>query len=465
VIVFAPANSAGTGLMRVSSAGGRPVPVTQATAAAEEHHAWPHFLPDGLHFLYTASIGICCPAPRPARIRIGSLDPAEAAATLFDAESSVTYASGHLLMGREGTLMAMPFDPETRQVTGDPFPLAEEVSSEGSRYVSVSASEETLVYGHASNLVTAQQLTWFDRSGRTVGTVGEPAVYADIALSPDQRRVAVSMGTPSNPGSPNQDIWVTDLTRNPAGELGLDETAPARQTFDPGIDGIPVWSPGSDSLVYSARRSGGSSLRLIRLDRKADEPLLEGPERSPIVGPSVTPTSWSSDGRYLAYSLAGDIWAIPMSGGERRPFPVVRGEAVETSGTFSPDVHWIAYASNEGGQFNVYVQPFPSGGKHQVSVGGGSQPVWRANGRELFYLAPDATLVAVPVVTSPAFATGSPQRLFSTRASMPTYGAPIPRFNVYSPTRDGQRFLVASPQPSSPAPLTVIVNWPQALKR
>ena len=193
-MVFAPANRSGTGLMRVSSAGGRPAAVTQADATADEHHAWPHFLPDGVHFIYTASTGICCPAPKPARIRIGSLHPGEAVTTLFDAESLVKNTEGHLLFGREGTLMALPFDPETRRPGGEAFPVAEDVSIEGSRYVSVSASENgTLVYGHASTLVTAQQLTWFDRMGRSMGTVGEPAVYSDIALSPDQRRIAVSV--------------------------------------------------------------------------------------------------------------------------------------------------------------------------------------------------------------------------------------------------------------------------------
>jgi Tol biopolymer transport system component len=455
VIVFAPSNQRGTRLMRVSSAGGQPMSVTRANVNDDEAHAWPHFLLDGRHFIYTASIGICCPPAKPARITVGSLDTSESAVPLFEAESSVSYAGGYLLFGRDRTLMALPFDAETRRITGEAFPIADDVSFEGSRYVSASPSESgTLVYGHGGTLPTAQQLTWFDRAGQIVGTVGDASVYADVALSPDERRIAAAVGSPSNPEIPNRDIWIIDIARN----------VTSRQTFDQGMDSRPVWSPEGARVVFSAFRAGKVSLRLTHLAGTGEETLLEGPPTtSPDASSGLTPTSWSSDGRYLAYSVMRDVWVLPMSG-DRKPFPVVRGPAFETSAVFSPDSRWIAYASDEGGQFNVYVQRFPSGeGKYQVSRGGGSQPQWRQDGQELFYLAPDATLMATPVMASRTFETGPPKRLFPTRAPMPGYGGPTPRFTLYAPVRDGSRFLVATPQPSAAAPMTVIVNWLSAM--
>jgi hypothetical protein len=217
VIVFVPATDAGTGILRVSGAGGVPAVVTKVdSATGETNHRWPHFLPDGRHFIYTASTGVCCPAAKPSTIRIGSLDSTEAVVTLFQTESSVSYASGHLVFARDDTLMVQPFDADALQPTGDPFPIAEHISIEGSRYAGTSVSQNgTLVYGHGDSFLAAWQLTWFDRAGRVVGTVGEPAQYVDIALSPDERRIAVVSGSPvpAIPAEPNRDVWIVDTAR------------------------------------------------------------------------------------------------------------------------------------------------------------------------------------------------------------------------------------------------------------
>ena len=208
VIVFAPSGigTVPAGLQRVSAGGGVPIAATTLDpSTGETHHRWPHFLPDGRHFLYTASTGTCCPPPQPAMVRIASLDAADATTTLFQAESSVAYASGHLVFARDDSLMAQPFNPETRQPMGEPFPLAERIAAEGSRYIGASISENgTLVYAHGGGS-TAMQLTWFDRSGRALGTLGDAAPYSSLWLSPDERRVAVALGS----GSPaNVDIWI-----------------------------------------------------------------------------------------------------------------------------------------------------------------------------------------------------------------------------------------------------------------
>jgi dipeptidyl aminopeptidase/acylaminoacyl peptidase len=379
-------------------------------------------------------------------IRIGSLDPADVPITLLQAESSVSYASGHLLFARNETLMAQPFDPEARQPKGDAFPLAEHVSSEGSRYVGASASENgTLVYAQGG-LQAAQQLTWFDRAGRILGTLGEAAPFINLALSPDERRVAVALET-GNPA--NLDIWIIDIARN----------VRSRLTFDPGTDGSPVWSPDGTRIAFEGSTSGKVSLRQKPINgTAADESLLEG------LG-SITPSGWSADGRFIVYTHAGlsatsDVWVLPLFG-DRKPFPVVQTGFTEASAVFSPDGRWIAYTSNEGGQSNVYVQPFPgAGGKYQVSRDGGNRPVWRADGKELFYLAADRTLMAIPIDTTSEFEAGVPTALF--RADVSTFN----NSQVYAVTKDGKRFLVnARPQQSSVAPLTVVVNWTASIQK
>ena len=456
IIVFSPSGigTGHSGLLRVSSGGGAPTAAsTIDQSTGETHHRWPHFLPDGRHFLYTASTGTCCPPSKPAMVRIGSLDPNEATITLFEAESSATYASGHLVFARDETLMAQPFDPATRQPRGEAFPLAQNVATEGSRYVAASVSENgTLVYA-LGGAQGALQLTWFDRAGRALGTVGDAAPYLNISLSPDERRVAVSMATGS---PPNFDIWIIDLARN----------VPLRLTFDPQPEASPVWSPDGSQVAYESARSEQTSIRHRLVNGAAgDEPLLED---SPLPGSrlqNTTPSDWSGDGRFLAYtqrtsSTTSDVWVLPLFG-DRKAFPLLQTGFVEVSGAFSPDGRWIAYTTNEAGQPNVYVQPFPgAGGKYQVSKDGGGHPVWRADGKELFYLGPDATLMAVPIDTTGQFDIGPAQALFLTGA---------PRFNtsrVYAVTKDGKRFLVnARPQPASGTPLTVVLNWTAAIQR
>jgi eukaryotic-like serine/threonine-protein kinase len=296
-------------------------------------------------------------------------------------------------------------------------------------------------------------LTWFDRAGSAIGTVGAAAPYLNVSLSPDERRVAVAMAS----GSPaNFDIWIIDLARS----------VPLRLTFNPLFETSPVWSPDGSQVAFESAQSGEASIRQRLVNGAAgDEPLLE---RSPVPGSrlqNATPTGWSPDGRFIAYtqrtsSTTSDVWVLPLTG-DRKPFPVLQTEFVETSAVFSPDGRWIAYTTNEAGQNNVYVQPFPGDqGKYQVSSDGGSHPVWRADGKELFYLSTDATLMAVPIDTTKLFDIGARQALFRTAA---------PRFQastVYTVARDGQRFLVnARPQQASGTPLTVVLNWTAEIQK
>ncbi|NOT27648.1 MAG: hypothetical protein HOP16_16295 [Acidobacteria bacterium] len=440
VILFAPGPSQ-TGLLRVSSTGGSPtVATTLDRTAGEDVHRWPHFLPDGRHFFYTAVTGPCCPASTPSAIRIGSLDRPGDDVTFLQAESSMSYASGHAIFAHGESLMARPFDLETRQLHGEAFPLAARVAREPSRYVGASVSENgTLVYGQAVP-DAARRLTWFDRTGRILGTLSEAAPYAGLALSPDDRRVAVTLETGSQD---NVDIWLIDIARN----------ITSRLTVDPGRDVSPVWSPDSKRIVFqSSRAQQPIAMRQTSSDGAgADELLLEGPRNF-----TMTPSGWSSDGQFIAYTTRGsNVWILPLLG-DKKPFAFAETPFIEASAVFSPDGPWIAYTSNEGGQIDVYVQSFPGpGAKAQVSRNGGTHPVWRADGRELFYLAADGTMMAVPVGAGRSFEAGPPRALFSSNAWRLTAN------QVYAVTTDGQRFLVTTtPQTSSgAAPLTVVLNW------
>ena len=466
VIVFAP-NTTGP-LQRVSGAGGVPMTVSSLdTAYGETSHRWPHFLPDGLHFLFTGTIGTCCPASKPARVRVGSLDWKDAP-TLLQVESASAFSSGHLFFVSEGTLMAQQFDPSARRLRGDAFPVAETVAGEGSRYASFSVSDSgTLVYARGA-LGTAARLVWFDRTGKALGTLGEAGTYGPLALSPDERRVAVGMQT----GSPaNRDVWTVDVTRGVSSRL----------TFDPTDEGFPIWSPDGARIVFSSLRQGEMGLRIMAASGALkDQPLLtvDGLTRVPV------PDDWSADGRFIIYETniqggigsggqigiglpGGDLWILPVPdaasarnasagiGDGRKPFPFVQAPGQQNRAVFAPDGHWIAYCSDESGVYQVYVQPFPpTGGRYQISRNGGAQPQWRGDGKELFFLAPDATVMSASIDTAHEFQASLPQPLFTAIGTV-TSGR-----RQYAVSRDGKRFLMVNPdRATTTSPLTVVVNW------
>jgi serine/threonine protein kinase/Tol biopolymer transport system component len=452
VIVFSP--DLGAPLQRVSSPGGVPVPVSALDAAyGETGHRWPHFLPDGHHFLFTGITGTCCPPSKPGRIQIGSLESKDTV-VLTQAESAAEYASGHVLFHRDGTLMAQPFDLRLLRPAGDSFPLSDRVAFEGSRYASFAISDTgVLVYSHgATSLQAAARLRWYDRTGKVLATLGDPGSYYNVALSPDERRVAVSLQSGS---PPNTDIWIIDASRG----------VRSRLTFDPTVETAPVWSPDNARVAFLAVRPGQSGVRVKPAAGTAkDEPLLTIAD---TVNPPI-PNDWSPDGRFIAYEMLNhdvgnraDVWILPLTG-DKKPFPFVEGPGAQTNPAFSPDGRWIAYSSDESGSDQVYVQPFPAtGGRFQVSKIAGTQPLWRADGKELFFLAA-GTIMAAAIDTTREFEAGEPQTLFAGIAagSSATASVAIVGRRQYAVTRDGKRFLMITPEGTSvDATLTVVVNW------
>jgi eukaryotic-like serine/threonine-protein kinase len=442
VIVFAP--NAGGELYRISAAGGPAAPITTLDATRNQTvHSWPHFLPDGRHFLYLAR----STQRENSAIYVGSIDSNDSK-FLVNADSSPAYAPpGYLLFLRERTLMAQSFDAGKLQLTGEPFPIAEQVGSNSANGRGFFAVSENGVLVYRSNVFADTQLAWFDRTGKQIAQVGTAGQITGLALSPDDRRVVVSRL--DNQG--NSDLWVIEQARE------------TRFTFDPANDASPVWSPDGNRIAFNSSRSGSIDLYLKPASGAGNEELLFKSNNP------KGPHDWSSDGRFILYGELDrktnvDLWVLPLFG-DHKSIPLLQTSFTETQGRFSPDGRWIAYVSNESGTFQVYVQSFPpSGGKWMISTNGGIQPRWRRDGKELFYLAADRKLMVVDVKEDAnKFEAGSPQALFEMHVSVGL--GPIGT-SSYEVTRDGQRFLVNTPgEESSPSPLTVVLNWTAGLKR
>jgi Tol biopolymer transport system component len=440
----------GGALMRVPAAGGTCSPLTTLDPSrGENYHSFPSFLPDGRHFLYHRMSS----APQNAGIYVGSLDakPEEQdsrqlLATPFGGRyvPPSDSAPGQLLFVREGTLMAQPFDAQRMELSGEAIPVAEQLGSFlNFAYISVSANG-VLVY--RSGATQDFQLTWFDRQGKALGTAGEQGQYSGVALSADGTRAAVTHVA-------DQDLWLTDLSRGTS----------TRFTFGPGRARNPVWSPDGSRLIFASSREGVYDLyQKPASGAKEEEIVLKS-------GDNKFPLSWSRDGHFLLYlavnrQTRNDLWVLPLDG-DRKPFPFLRTEFDETQGRFSPDARWIAYMSNESGRPEVYVRPFspPSaatpaetGGKWMVSKGGGNNPVWRGDGKDLMYVAPDGKVMAVELTANTAFQPGVPKALFQP----PAFGQPAD----YDGGRDRSLLVVPVGQ-STPPPFTVVLNWMAALKK
>jgi Tol biopolymer transport system component len=429
-------------IQRANASGGVCSPVTQAEPGVR--HRLPAFLPDGRHFLYlvqstdAGKTGLYVAAlNQPAGHRLLP-DPSSA---IF-APRRKGESHDHLLFQRENTLMAQPFQVETLQLAGDPFPVAPQLSrtSTPAQVAASAAGNGTLVYLAGSSRAEAQP-TWLDRNGKELGKVGPPGDQSGLALSPDQKSVAFARR------SSQQGLWLRELARD----------VETRFTLPPFL-GPPVWSPDGVRIAFS----GPKGLYVKSASGGPEQLLL--PSGNPI-----PPSDWSRDGKYLLYTeidprTRGDIRYLPLdpSGKPGAPVEFLKSEFNESQGQFSPDGHWVAYVSNESGQSEIYVRPFPSGGGlTKISSDGGVEPRWRGDGKELYYLGNrtrSRLLMAVSVQSRPGgpLQAGVPMALFELRSFII-----LTENNLfsYSPSADGRRFLMnISPDAALPT-LNVITNW------
>jgi Tol biopolymer transport system component len=428
VIVFG--SSVGP-LQQIPAGGGTPTPVS-AMAENETGHWWPWFLPDGEHFLYLAATG------DRRDLRVGSLTSADSA-PLGNFESHVAYGAGHLFFLQGRNLMAQPFDTDRLQTTAEPLLVADgqvamNVWQQGGFSASAAGVLSYLKGGNAR-----YQLMWVDRSGKLLERVGEPRVMATLSLSPDKQRVAVS-----SPTAGTYDIWVLDLARGGAG---------TPVTFGPNHEFDPAWSSDGLRLLFNSNRTGLFSLYRRASDGTGDEELLKGSQTD------LTLPDWSADGRSIVYTERGlattglDLWTLPLSsdGPPGRPTIFLQTPFNEGAGVFSPNGDWIAYESDESGRYEVHMRRFPSAeDRKPISREGGRSPQWRRDGRELYYLAPDQTLMAVAVDEATGDV-GVPQPL-----PVKAVGAS----SSYAASGDGRRFLVKTVDAPASWEFTVVVNWP-----
>jgi eukaryotic-like serine/threonine-protein kinase len=441
VILFQPIP--GESLQRVSAEGGAVQPVVRVDASSPGGYQDPRFLPDGEHFFYRRGGG------EGREVLIGRLAGMPPKRLLEGTGSPVYVPSGHLLFVRHGTLFAQPFDLERLELTGAPHAIAADVVDPADGGVAaLSASDNGTIAFRRGTGGQHRQFIWFDRSGRPLGTLGPSDEDTGMpALSPDGRVLAVERSV-----NGNSDVWLIDLARD----------VPDRFTFGAAHEVFPTWSPDGSRVAFSSTRNGGVNNLYVKdaSPDAAEQVLLEDDTHKAL-------SDWSPDGRHLLYSAfhpqtQHDIFVLPLDGGS--PSAVVATAFEERGANFSPDGNWIAYQSNESGQFEVYVQPFPGPGPRvRISTAGGAQARWRADGRELFYVALDGTLMAMPMrlERSPARAEpGAAVALFRTRLRRAVEHLDGQNYVV---TRDGRRFLVNTREDVPASPIGVLLNWrPQA---
>jgi Tol biopolymer transport system component len=323
---------------------------------------------------------------------------------------------------------------------GDAVPLAERIGTDNVGLARFSVSREgTLVYrtGEVNG-----RLVWVDRAGREIETIGEAGVYGDPALSRDGKRLAYNQ---VDPRTGKSDLWIRDLARGVS----------SRFTFRPGNNGIAAWSPDGSSVAFtSIVGNSGREIYVKPSSGQGDEVLLLKADEGPTV------MDWSRDGRYIAYVVRRadtslDIWVLPTFG-DRKPISVSATAFEETLPAFSPDVRYIAYRSNESGRPEVYVKTFPEAtGKWQVSINGGGDPHWRADGKELYFRGTDQKLMAVDIQTQGGFQAGAPHMLFPANTQA---GSGLR--NRYEASTAGDRFVTVAPQSRDAiGPTTVVLNW------
>ena len=449
MIVFSPTFT--EALLQVPATGGIP---TAATKLSDKYttHRWPWFLPDGHHFLYLAANHAATTSTTTA-VFWASLDGRDNK-LLFTSPSNAIYASGHLLYVRDNTLMAQPFDGSSGQLQGDPVPLNDDVQVDGTVWRGTfSASDNGALVYQPGVLGARHRLTWFDRSGKELGSVSGPDAFSLMELSPDDRKVAVTIGDPVGM------IWIYDMLHN----------SRTRFTFgnDSNVDAI--WSRDGKKIAYLEGDVNNAFSRKVIV--KASDGSGEATQLLDIGTVHTLQqelNDWSPDLRYILYESGTvgegngiDLWLLPLSGD--KPFPLLSSPGDQQFAQFSPDGRWVAYSSSETGRPEIYVVPFPAtGSKWQISTNGGTRPRWRRDGKEIVFEVEGSGKVMSAQVNGrgPNFEVGEVRPLFETTNLPPNNAG-----SQWSLTSDGQRLLAITTGETGALPLTVIQNWTGDLKR
>jgi eukaryotic-like serine/threonine-protein kinase len=453
VIVFSP--QAAGWLWRVNADGSNPVPLTNKTFDANRivSHRWPVFLPDGEHFLFTALTFSNRDSER--GIFIASLaGDAKKLSTL--AISNAGYANGYLFyLDEKRALRATPFDGANGKVGSDSQVVADSVGFQPSiSWGAFSVAENGTIVYNATLGATLSALIWYDRTGKQIGHAGESGVLSNATLSPDQSRIAVDV---ADAKANNVNIWLGDLRRG----------TNTRFTFDTSEDVAGVWSRDGSLIAYRSLQDNDTNVMVKQTQGLQPPHSIFSAKGAGRTTDDMIPNSWSLDGNLLLSTLqpstgGSQLVLLQPAGGKLDPF--LSTKSSESNGQISPDGKWVAYESNESGDWEIYVTTFPTAaGKWQVSRGGGTEPRWRGDGKELFYIGPKSTFTAVPVDLQGSFSSGNPTALFSTQIRAQISSTDSFSYDV---TRDGQRFLVNRyTKPAQVNPLHVILNGTSGLTK
>jgi len=437
-ILFAPHQL--SPLLRVSADGGAPAAAT-TLADGQSGHVYPRVLPDGQVLFFVSGR---------ADVRgayVGRLDGTPAKRLLSLTEPAEYASNGYLLFLRDSSLFAQSLDLTRQQLTGSPVHVADRVAVRrfGSALplAAISASDAGPFLYRGAGVARGRQLTWYDRSGKAVVHVGDadPARSDSagiISISPDGQQVALSRRVGGD-----VDVWILDLRRG---------GAMTRLTNDPASEDFPLWAPNGLQVTFGSTRTGKLEIYQRALGSSDDKRLFEMPH-------NTVPAGWSPDGRVLLCLTADpnthlDVWALPVAG-EGKPFPVVQTPYEDLNPQFSPDGKWIAYQSSESSRHEIYIRPFGGGTAVPVSTEGGTQPRWRRDGKELYYLGLDRRLWAVPLsYPNASVSVGKAVALFQT-----SIGGPGLAQREYEVSPDGQRFLIDSPLEAVATPIVLLQNW------
>jgi eukaryotic-like serine/threonine-protein kinase len=426
----------GTPVYSVPAFGGIPKPATVLDSTAREmRHQSPQFLPDGKHFLYNLGSETL----EQNGTYVGSLGTNERVRLL--GAPSIYAWPGYLLYIRDGTLFARGFDASKFRLTGAATMIASNVvAADQANIGAVSASNNGVLSFTTSS--AAERLLWFDRTGRRLGAIESQTILRHPTLFNGDKQLIAADATHSA-------LWLVNLERSTV-----------MRWASGGLRPVP--KPDGTQIAFTSSRLSGIANIFVRktVGSGEEDQLLVSDQENKMI------CDWSPDGRYLVYASLNprtqeDLWLLPRFG-DAKPIPYLRTPFNELQAQVSPDGHWIAYASDESGEWNIYVQSFPvAGNKQVISTGGGTEPHWRKDGSELFYIGPDQAIMSVPTQLGSKLQVKSPTRLF--RTLLPARR--VIYLNWYTVSADGQRFLIDSRESRGPDEINVIANWPRLVNR